>query len=155
MTDNNNPQDDWRAAAQAAGIAQAKALKEQAREGGLQFEAYLPSGLAEWVLDLVERGVFTDPSEAVFVILGEHKDLAPHVDLRQELLRRRLEAAENDPSPPISSEELEKRFEALLTEPELPPAIWRKCKDGLLEAPDDTSGMQHADFQIEAQELAK
>lgn len=48
----------------AAGANQAKALRETARKGGLKFEAYLPPWLAEWMLDMIERGVFTDPSEA-------------------------------------------------------------------------------------------
>ena len=66
--------------------AQARALREQARKGGLRFEAYLPPGLADWLLDLIERGVFADPSDAVFIILGEHRDLEPHSDLRLEVL---------------------------------------------------------------------
>jgi hypothetical protein len=41
-----------------ARIAQARALREQAGKGGLRFEAYLPPDLAEWLLDLIERGVF-------------------------------------------------------------------------------------------------
>ena len=82
---------DWRTVAEReSDIAQARTLREQARKGGLRFEAYLPPNLAEWVLDLVEEGVFTDPGEAVFVILGEHKDLEPHADLREEILRRSL-----------------------------------------------------------------
>src|ERR1019366_7342507 len=98
--------DGWRTAEEKArDIAQAKALKEQARNGGLRFEAYLPLDLATWVLDFVERGVFVDPSEAVFVILGEHKDLEPHADLRDELLRRSVQAAIDDPRPPISGDE--------------------------------------------------
>lgn len=44
-------------------------LRQQASEGGLKFEAYLPSGLAEWVLDMVEKGIFRDPAEAVFVYM--------------------------------------------------------------------------------------
>jgi antitoxin ParD1/3/4 len=88
---------DWRTAAEReSDIAQARSLREQASKGGLRFEVFLPSGLAEWVLDLVERGVFTDPSEAVFVMLGEHRDLEPHADLREELLRRTLQAAMDD-----------------------------------------------------------
>jgi len=80
-------------------IAQAKALRQQAGKGGLRFEAYLPPDLAEWLLDLIERGVFADPSEAVFVILGEHRDLEPHADLRRELLSRSCQAAIDDPPP--------------------------------------------------------
>ena len=80
---------DWRTPAdRARDIAQAKALREHASKGGLRFEVFLPSGLAEWMLDFVERGVFVDPCEAVFFILGEHKDLEPHHDLRTESLKR-------------------------------------------------------------------
>src|SRR5208337_1519420 len=103
---NEDIDDGWPAAEEKAkNIAQAKALKEKVQNGGLRFEAYLPPGLAEWLLGLIERGVFVDPSEAVFVILGEHKDLEPHADLRTEILRRSLEAAINDPRPPIPGKE--------------------------------------------------
>lgn len=72
----------------------------------MRFEAYLPPKLALWLLDLIEQGKFLDPSEAVFVILGEHKELEPHADLRRELLKRSIEAAADDPRPGISSEEM-------------------------------------------------
>ncbi len=81
-------------------------MREQASKGGLRFESYLPPGLAEWVLDLVECGLFTDPSEAVFVFLREQKDLEPHADLRQEILSRSIEAALNDPRLSIPGEEV-------------------------------------------------
>ncbi len=90
----------WRTAEERANdIAQAKALREQASKGGLRFEVYLPSSLAEWVLDFVERGVLTDPSEAVFVILGEHQELEAHAGLGEECLRRTLQASMDDPHP--------------------------------------------------------
>ena len=39
----------WKTAEEkASGIAQARAFRKQARKGGLRFQAYLPSGLAEW-----------------------------------------------------------------------------------------------------------
>lgn len=44
-------------------VAQAKALRKQAAEGG---------------------------SEAIFVLLGEREELEPHIDLRREPLRRSL-----------------------------------------------------------------
>ncbi len=44
--------------------------------------------------------MFLDPSKAVFVILGEHEELEPHADLRQELLKRSIDAAIADPRPP-------------------------------------------------------
>lgn len=145
---DNQPIDDWIATARAAGIAQAKILKEQAGKGGLRFEAYLPSGLAEWLLDLVERGVFLDQSEAVFVILGEYKNLEMHPDLRQELLKRVLEAAVNDPRPPISFEEFKERFDELRAEPPQAPAIWHRQTEKSFETFEATSAMQHTDFHI-------
>jgi len=118
---------DWRTAEdRASDIAQAKALREQASQGGLRFEVYLPSSLAEWLLDFVERGVFTDPSEAVFVILGEHQELEPHADLREEILRRSLEASMNDPRPSIPAEEAMGRIARKLAEPRREPAVWRQ-----------------------------
>ncbi len=107
-------------------IAQAKALMKQAGKGGLRFEAYLPPDLAEWLLDLIERGVFADPSEAVFVILGEHRELEPHADLRRELLRRSCQAAINDPRPSLSGDEVEKHLRELSAAPVPEPAVWRK-----------------------------
>jgi antitoxin ParD1/3/4 len=104
-------------------------LREQASKGGLRFEVFLPSGLAEWVLDFVERGVFVDPSEAVFVILGEHgehRDLEPHGDLRTEILKRSLDAAINDTRPPIPIDEFKKKMADRRAEPRPEPAVWRK-----------------------------
>jgi antitoxin ParD1/3/4 len=69
---------------------QAKALREQARAGGLRFEAYLTGDMADWLLERVERGMFVDPSEAVFAIVRDFMDMEPHRDLRDELLRRTL-----------------------------------------------------------------
>src|SRR3546814_2668605 len=70
---------------------QAKALREQARAGGLRFEAYLPGDMADWLLAQVERGHFVDPSEAVFAIVQNFIEMEPHRDLRDELLRRILD----------------------------------------------------------------
>ena len=109
-----------------ARIAQARALREQAGKGGLRFEAYLPPDLAEWLLDLIERGVFADPSEAVFVMLGEHRDLEPHDDLRHELLQRTVQAAIDDPRRSLSGDEVEKNFRELSAALLPEAAIWRK-----------------------------
>lgn len=115
-----------------AAAVQAKALREQAREGGLKFEAYLPPALAEWMLDMVERGVFTSPSEAVFVILGEHKELQPHGDLRDELLRRMIQASIDDPGPSFTSHEVKTRIEQAIASKVL-PACWQKEPPGSLD----------------------
>ena len=126
-TDDPDTQGDWRTPAdRARDIAQAKALREQATKGGLRFEVFLPSGLAEWVLDFVERGVFVDPSQAVLVILGEHRDLEPHHDLRTEILKRSIDASINDPRSPIPLDEFKKKMAELRAQPRPDPAVWRK-----------------------------
>jgi len=47
--------------------------------------------------------VFFDPSEAMFVLLGEAKNLSPHQDFCDELLRRRLRVARDDRHPGVLS----------------------------------------------------
>jgi antitoxin ParD1/3/4 len=79
--DRDNPA----AVMREARATQARLLRPQANAGGLRFEAYLPPSLADWLLEHIERGVFADPSEAVFAILGEFRDLEEHRDLRDEL----------------------------------------------------------------------
>ena len=117
---------DWRTPDQRADdIEQAGNLRQQASAGGLRFEVFLPSGLAEWVLDLVAHGVFTDPGEAVFVMLQEQQDLEPHGDLRREILRRSLAASLNGPHPGYSREEVQERLRKRLAEPRPEAAVWQ------------------------------
>lgn len=116
MTDTDAPE--WPDPADKAHAAeQAKRLRNQVTEGGLRFEAYLPPSPTLWLLDLIEQDRFLDPSEAVFVVLGEHKDLAPHADLRRELLKRSIEAAADDPRPGVSSEEMSAQLRDMLKAP--------------------------------------
>jgi antitoxin ParD1/3/4 len=89
-------QDDEAFADNYAERDQAKALREQARAGGLRFEAYLPGSMADWLLERVEQGHFVDPSEAVFAIVKNFIDMEPHRDLRDELLRRILKRSLED-----------------------------------------------------------
>ncbi len=125
----DEPQNDWRKPEdRQCDIARANALREQASRGGLRFEVFLPPGLAEWILDLVARGAFTDPAEAVFVMLGEQQDLEPHADLREELLKRSLQASLDDPRPSISREEFEERMRKRRNAPRTEPAIWIRNK---------------------------
>ena len=125
MTDTDAPE--WPDPADKAhAVEQAKQLRDQAAKGGLRFEAYLPPSLALWLLDRIERGKYLDPSEAVFVILGEHEELEPHADLRQELFKRSIQAAADDPRPGISGEEMIKRLHELSAEPQPEPATWEK-----------------------------
>jgi len=120
--------EEWPGAEEKAkNVAQAIALREQAKAGGLRFSVYLPPGLAEWMLGLVENETFVDPSEAVFVMLQEAQELEPHHDLRGELLNRRLQAAERDLRPAIPAEEVFMLLkEKLASRPE--PAVWEKQK---------------------------
>jgi antitoxin ParD1/3/4 len=119
---------EWPSAEEKAkNVAQAKSLREQAKAGGLRFSVYLPPDLADWLLGLVEKGTFIDPSEAVFVKLQEARELEPHRDLRNELLSRMLQAAEDDPRPRIPGEEVLKRIkERRASLPE--PTVWEKHK---------------------------
>jgi antitoxin ParD1/3/4 len=95
--------DSWPTAAEKAeAIAQARALKQQARKGGLRFEVYLPPGLAEWLLE-------------------------PHADLRRELLTRTVQAAIDDPRPSIPAQEVMERLKKIPAEPRPEPAVWRRA----------------------------
>lgn len=125
MTDTDTP--DWPDPAdEAHAIEQARRIRDQAAKGSLRFEAYLPPSLALWLLDRIEQGKFLDPSEAVFVILGEHEELEPHADLRRELFKRRIQAATDDPRPGISGEEMLERLREASKEPRQEPATWEK-----------------------------
>ena len=125
----SEPSSDWRTPEdRERDITQAQALREQASRGGLRFEVCLPPRLAEWVLDLVARGVFSDPSEAVFVMLGEQQELEPHADLRREILKRSLQAALDDPRPGLSAEELKESMRKRLREPRAEAAVWVRNK---------------------------
>jgi hypothetical protein len=114
----------WPSEAKARSIAKARALRSQAEKGGLRFSAYLPPELASWLLGLIETGMFQDPSEAAFVILGEHRELEPHADLRRELLSRRLQSAMDDARTGIPLEDVITELKSRRPLPE--PAEWVK-----------------------------
>ena len=125
MTDTDAPE--WPDPADKAhAVEQAKRLRDQAAKGGLRFEAYLPPSLALWLLDRIERGKYLDPSEAVFVVMGEHEELEPHADLRQELLNRSIKAAIADPRPAIPHKEAMAEMREALKQPRPEPARWEK-----------------------------
>ena len=119
MTDTT----EWHDPADTAhALEQAKRLRDQAAKGGLRFGAYLPSGLALWLLDHIEQGVFVDPSEAVFVILGEHQELEPHADVRKKLLKRSIDTAIADAQPAIPHKEAIAEMREMLKRPRPEPA---------------------------------
>ena len=76
------------------------------------------------MLARIEQGMFLDPSEAVFVILGEHERLEPHADLRTELLRRTLQAAIEDTRPGIPAAQVFEKLRKELSGPRPEPACW-------------------------------
>jgi hypothetical protein len=65
-----------------------------------------------------------DPSEAVFVMLGEQRALVAYPDLRGELLLRTIEDAANDPHPGFSAEEVFAEIAVKLAAPQPPAAVW-------------------------------
>ena len=140
---------DWRTAEEReASIAKARALREQALAGGLRFDAYLPPSLAEWLLGLIESGVFADPGEAAFVIFGERRDLQPHADLRRELLKRTLTAAIDDPRPSIAAEEVMEELRRRIEQPRSEPALWRRNPAAAIAIPPTLKSIRtEADYQ--------
>ena len=106
--------------------AQVGRLREQARAGGLRFEAYLPPDLADWLLGRIEAGRFAGPAEAVFAILGEACELEPHEDMRGELLRRRLDAAGAGLATARPADEVFHKLQRELARPLPEPARWQQ-----------------------------
>jgi antitoxin ParD1/3/4 len=115
-------------------------LRRQAAEGGLTFEAYLPPGLAAWVISLVEQEVFHSPSEAVFVAMQSFRELDEHPDLKRELLHRTiqkgLDSAEQGGAMP--AEDVMARLRKEIERPRAEPAVWDKSLDRPL-FPEDPS----------------
>jgi hypothetical protein len=62
--------------------------------------------------------------DAVFVMLTEQRELDPHADLREEVLRRSCQAALDDPRPRI--DEVKARLQRLVETPRVEAAVWRK-----------------------------
>ncbi len=112
-------------------IDQARSLRDQAKTGGLKFEAYLTPGLAEWVLDMVEDGIFLDPCEAVFVYMGQAKDIEPHDDLKEEILKRRIQQGVDDAEAgrTYTADEVKQHIEEVRRR-RTDPAVWRKISHG-------------------------
>jgi antitoxin ParD1/3/4 len=106
-------------------------VRQQAAEGGLIFEAYLPPALAEWVIGLVEHEVFHSPSEAVFVAMQSFRELDDHPDLKQELLNRAIQKGINaaEEGGGIPAEEVMERLRKAMEEPRAEPAMWDKSLD--------------------------
>jgi len=124
----NDSRHQGEAPAHAPGVAQARALQQQAGRGGLIFEAYLPPVLASWLLGEIARGVFDDPNTAISIVLAEYRELEPHADLRRELLQRTIQAALADPQPPIAASDVAKQLQAPAPERQPEPAVWQSTR---------------------------
>lgn len=120
MTDQDDelPHDDL------AARAQAQALRDQARSGGLEFQAFLPSSLADWLLERIERGMFASPAEAVFAIFTEAREMEPHRDLRDEVLRRMIGAARSNLESARPHDEVTAELREKMAQPRPAPARW-------------------------------
>jgi antitoxin ParD1/3/4 len=107
------------------------AVRRQAAAGGLRFEAYLPPGLAEWVVSLVEQEVFRSPSEAVFVAMQSFRELEEHPDVKQELLASIIQTRVDSITEGggIPGEEVMARLRKEMEEPRPEPAVWDKSLD--------------------------
>lgn len=105
---------------------QARALREQARAGGLRFEAYLTGDQADWLLERVEQGLFHDPSARSNAIVQNFRELEPHLDLRDALLGRMLDGASADLESARPADEVFDELRRELATPRPKAARWEK-----------------------------
>jgi len=115
-------------------------VRRQAAKGGLRFEAYLPPGLAEWVIGLVEQDVFHSPSEAVFVAMQSFRELDDHPDVKRELLNRAIQKGIDSAEQcgAVPAEDVMARLRKAMEGPRAEPAVWDKSLDRPL-FPEDPS----------------
>lgn len=114
-----------------ARIEQAQSLREQAAAGGLRCEVFLIPSLATWMLEMVERGDFIDPSEAVFVFLQQAQELQKYPDIKRDLLRKQLDeaAASLDRGEGIDGETVFREMkERMKNHVPSPAAVWQKIE---------------------------
>lgn len=112
-------------------IEQAQALKQTAAESGLRFEAFLVPSQATWILELVERGEFIDPAEAIFVLMQEAQELQQHPEVKQALLKKRLDEsiAQADRGETVDGETfLQETLDRLKNHVPKAPAYWEKIE---------------------------
>jgi len=117
-------------------MAQASALRGQARVGGMRIEAYLPPVLADWLLSRIEDGTFSSPDEAASILLMEARVLDVDDNLRAELLRRALQAETGNPQSAAPTQEALKTVHDLQKALPSPPAAWEE-KAMAARIPDD------------------
>lgn len=115
-------------AGHAKSRAQAGLLRQQAKLGGLKFETYLTPAIADWILERVEKGIFRDPAEAVFVYLMQAKDIAETPELgdtiEAAILSKRSRPLDSGQAESHSWEEVKAQLESKLNERH-PAAYWK------------------------------
>ena len=71
------------------------------RARGLTFEVFLPEGIADWLWQKLEAGVYKDPKEVAFIAFQDLMDLDRHPKVRAKLLKATLnEYASTEPPTP-------------------------------------------------------
>ncbi|WP_257538929.1 hypothetical protein [Sphingobium sp. CFD-1] len=78
------------------------------------------------MLERIARGIFVDPSEAVFAIVRTYSELEPHCDLRDELLCRMLDASADELEWARPADEVFAELRRGLAAPRPKPARWAK-----------------------------
>jgi len=80
-------------------------ISAHVRARGLTFEVFLPEGLADWLWQKLEAGVYKDPKEAAFIAFQDLMELDRHPAVRAQLFKAMVNAAADDPRPGITIEE--------------------------------------------------
>lgn len=86
------------------------------RARGLTFEVFLPEGIADWLWQKLEAGVYKDPAEAAFLAFQDLMELDRHPAVRAQLLETMVTAAADDPRPGITIEDWRAKHQATLCE---------------------------------------
>lgn len=133
MSDKNNdsvssePDDlqEWFGRLYDLGADQAKRILESGaiqRGASLKVELLLQPRQAEWILNKVVDRTYFSPSDALFHILTEYREIEPHNDIRQEVLRRSLDAVSLENTVPL--EDVLKEFDKIPERHQ--PVEWKK-----------------------------
>ena len=91
-------------------------IRDHIRARGLTFEVFLPEGIADWLWQKLEAGVYKDPKEAAFIAFQDLMELDRHPAVRSQLLKAMLAASAGDPRPGITIEEWRAKHDAKLRE---------------------------------------
>ena len=91
-------------------------ISAHVRARGLTFEVFLPEGLADWLWQKLEAGVYKDPKEAAFIAFQDLMELDRHPAVRAQLFKAMVNAAADNPRPGISIEQWRANHQAKLRE---------------------------------------